>query len=109
MKSTIVFCITFTLVCGANSSFAGSDFLLELEGVKGESSVHRAQPNSRPKNLVPASAQLGKSGARGAATRAEGTSGCEVCGGSDILEAAHKPRSALLLPAVQKVREAAAR
>jgi hypothetical protein len=112
MKSIIALCAAFAMVCSVNSSHAGIDYPLELDGIKGESgesSFSRAQPIPGATNLAPMPGQPAKGGARALTHRAEGTHGCDVCGGVDALAPAHKPKSGLLLPAVQKVREAAAR
>jgi hypothetical protein len=105
MKSVIQFCAGLALAWSAPSTFAASgDFLLTLEGVKGESSISRAQTKPRAPSEAASLAQPTKGGAPASARRPEGTQGCEVCGGGDVLAPARKPRNALLLPAVQKVR-----
>jgi hypothetical protein len=104
MKSVIQFCAGLALAWSAASTFAASgDFLLTLEGVKGESSS-RAQTKPRAPSEATSLSQPTKGGAPATARRPEGTQGCEVCGGGDVLAPARKPKSALLLPAVQKVR-----
>jgi hypothetical protein len=110
MKLVTQFCAALTFVCSAASSVAASgDYLLPPDGIKGESSISRAQTKPRVPSEAASLAQPAKGGAPAAARRPDGTQGCEVCGGGDVLAPARKPPSALLLPAVQKVREAAAK
>jgi hypothetical protein len=78
-------------------AFSASDYLLQLDGVKGES----ASTTSYGK----AKMHLRKAGAD-AATQPGGNGGPAA---PLTLQPAQKPQSALLVPAVQKVREAASR
>jgi hypothetical protein len=86
------------LVMGAlmAPAFAASDYLLELDGVKGESASTASGK---------ATMHLRKAGAD-AATQPGGNGSPAA---PLTLQPAQKPQSALLLPAVQKVREAASR
>jgi hypothetical protein len=105
MRSIFTLCAALILVCATTFSFAGAGDSLPINGVKSESSIVRAQSSARATNAASTSASLAKSEPRVPQQGAGGgNSSCEVCGYSDILEPARKPQSALLLPAVQKVR-----
>jgi hypothetical protein len=94
LVNTLLAAALFSAVVPA--AFATSDYLLEIDGVKGESSA-------RGTHIKKATLHVRKQGNE----QAQGTTPRTPA--PLELQAAQKPSSGLLLPAVQKVREAAAR
>jgi hypothetical protein len=112
---SIVSAIAVCLACAAAvSTHAASDYLLPLDGIKGESSDSASKPGAqaarravaRPSNGATSNAM---GGVRVATGDVNGDGKASAQNANRALAPAHKPPGTLLLPAVQKVREAAAK
>jgi hypothetical protein len=113
---SIVSAIAVCLACAAAvNTHAGSDFLLELDGIKGESKATASKPGAPATNRAVARPSNGAtSNAMGGVRVATGDvdgdgKAASAQNANRALAPAQKPPSGLLLPAVQKVREAAAK
>lgn len=109
LKTLIAACAGATLVLATGSVNAASDYLLELDGIKGESKSS-ATGATAPR---PVGANAGNT-ARGPRVavgdvNGDGKPAPSQPSQNGVLAPRQKPQSALLLPAVQKVREAASK
>lgn len=115
ITKSIVSAIAVCLACAATvNTHAASDYLLELDGIKGESKATAAKPGAQAADRAVASPSKGAAsnasgGVRVATGDVNGDGTAAVQNANRALAPAQKPPSALLLPAVQKVREAAKR
>lgn len=114
---SIVSAIAVCLACAAAvNTHAASDYLLPPDGIKGESSDSASKPGAqaarravaRPSNGATSNAMGGVRVATGD-VNGDGRASAQNANPNRALAPAHKPPSTLLLPAVQKVREAAAK
>lgn len=112
---SIVSAIALCLACAAAvSTHAASDYLLKLDGIKGESSATAPKPGAQAAHRAVANpsnggASAAMGGVRVATGDLNGDGKAAAQNANRALAPAQKPPSALLLPAVQKVREAASR
>lgn len=113
---SIVSTIAVCLACAvAVNTHAASDFLLEIEGVKGESKATASKPGAQAANRAVVGPSSGAtSNATGGVRVATGDvdgdgKSASAQNANRALAPAQKPPSAMLLPAVQKAREAASK
>jgi hypothetical protein len=116
--TSIVSAIAVCLACAAAvNTHAASDYLLPIDGIKGESSDSASKPGAqaarravaRPSNGATSNAMGGVRVATGDVNGDSKAAAAQNANPNRVLAPAHKPPGTLLLPAVQKVREAAAK
>jgi hypothetical protein len=112
---SLVLAIAVGRACSAAvSTYAASDYLLTPDGIKGESMTTASKPGAQAAERAVASPSKGAAsnasgGVRVATGDVDGDGKAAAQNANRALAPAQKPPSALLLPAVQKVREAAKR